>query len=225
MEELKKEQPEEVIEQRPSTKYGRTAYQEELRKAQEANGSAAYEQTASFGQGATGAYGQDMNNQSRPWENQAYTPYTETKREVKPVLARVLMVLMAVSAIINCIVSMMTIDLFAELQTIDPMVVIDVLVESNEFALLSTIGDFIFWVTIVVFVFDIMALRRAEYKTVGAILFAIFLRPAYFIWRAHLLGEKKLAGIIYAACYYGFCMIEYVIIFKKAFDLVFILGY
>ena len=217
MEELKKEQPEEVIEQRPSTKYGRTAYQEELRKAQEANGGASYEQTT--------PYGQDVNNQSRPWENQAYTPYTETKREVKPVLARVLMVLMAVSAIINCIVSMMTIDLFAELQTIDPMVVIDVLVESNEFALLSTIGDFIFWVTVVVFVFDIMALRRAEYKTVGAILFAIFLRPAYFIWRAHLLGEKKLAGIIYAICYYGFCIIEYVIIFKKAFDLVFILGY
>jgi len=217
MEEMKNEQPEEVIEQRPSTKYGRTAYQEQLRQEQAAREKGFSE----YGQQNVDAGAQ----QSWQEQYQAYTPYEEPKVQVKNTFAYILMVLVALSAIVNCVVSMMTMDVFVQLETIDVMEVVDALMESDMFAMLSSVGDLIFWPTIAFFVLDIITLSKANHKVVGAVLFAIFLRPAYFIWRAHLLGQKKLGSILYTVGYYAFCVIEYIMLFRAAFDLVLMLGY
>ena len=69
-------------------------------------------------------------------------------------------------------------------------------------------------------VLDIVQLHKAGKKITGAILFAIFLRPAYFIWRAHLLGEKKTLPIVYAVGVYLLGFVEYGIAFEKAFEMV-----
>lgn len=207
MEEIKNNQTEEVIEQRPSTKYGRTAYQEQLRREQEENVAQGYETENSFAQ--------------NPYINntyQTYTTYQEPRVVVKNTFAYILMALVAGSAIINYLASMMTMDAFNQVMSIDIEAVLDLLMVSRDFAVLSYLGDTIFWVSIVFFALDIMALYKAQYKITGAILFAILLRPAYFIWRAHLLGQKKTMGIVYTICYYGFCIFEYVIIFMKAFE-------
>lgn len=214
MEEMKNNQTEEVIEQRPSTKYGRTAYQEQLRREQEANASANDNKEDSF----QSNYEQQQTEQSSYTQYQDYTPYQEPKVEVKNLFAYILMVLVACSAIVNYVASMMTMDAFNQVQSVDINAVLDVLMTSSGFAILSYVGDMLFWVSVVFFVLDIMALYKAGKKIVGAILFAIFLRPAYFIWRAHLLGRKKVAAVIYTVSYYAFCLIEYITIFTLAFE-------
>lgn len=222
MEEMKNNQTEEVVEQRPSTKYGRTAYQEQLRREQEENAARGYAAGDASAQNPYGQEGYAQNNYSQnPYQQdayQSYTPYQEPKIAVKNTFAYILMVLVAVSAIVNFAASMMTMDTFNQIQSIDVEAVLDVLVSSSAFNALSYAGDMVFCVSVVFFVLDIMALYKAKYKITGAILFAILLRPAYFIWRAHLLGQKKTVGIIYTVCYYGFCLFEYATIFMKAFE-------
>ena len=211
MEEIKNNQNEESFEQRPSTKYGRTAYQEQLRREQQENGtlSAKQEQFAE-----QSAYEQLYTKQ------QSYASYQEQKVEVKNLYAYILMGLVAASAIVNYVVSMMTMEAFGQAQSIDINVVLDILVASTEFTILSYVGDMIFWVSVVFFVLDIMAIQKSGKKIFGAILFAIFLRPAYFIWRAHLLEEKKVIPISYAVVTYIISIAQYAVIFYASMDMV-----
>ena len=215
MEEIKNNQNDEVVEQRPSTKYGRTAYQEQLRREQQERGMQAYDNSSNSSQND---FEQNHAYHSLYTKHQSYAPYQEEKAEVKNLYAYILMALVACSAIVNYVVSMMTMEAFNQLQTVDINAVLDLLVTSTGFTMLSYVGDMFFWVSVVFFVLDIMALHKAGKKIRGAIFFAIFLRPAYFIWRAHLLGRKKVAPIIYTVCYYAFCIIEYVTIFMMAFE-------
>lgn len=214
MEEMKNNQNEEIVEQRPSTKYGRTAYQEQLRREQEENAqnynSSTNHMQNDFEQ--THAY------QSLYTQNQSYGTYAEPKTEVKNLFAHILMGLVAGSAIVNYMASMLTMEAFNVVQDIDINAVLEILIASRKFTTLSYIGDMLFWVSVVFFVLDIMAIYKAGKKIIGAILFAIFLRPAYFIWRAHLLGQKKVIPIIYTTCYFVFCLIEYITIFTMAFE-------
>lgn len=50
---------------------------------------------------------------------------------------------------------------------------------------------------IVFVVLDIIKISKAHYKITGLILFAIFLQPGYYIWRAYILNRKKTFPIIY----------------------------
>lgn len=218
MEEMKNNQNEEVVEQRPSTKYGRTAYQEQLRQEQlqkeQEGGAQTYSNSTIPPQNE---FEQNQAYQTM-YTQQAYAPYQEQKAQVKNLFAYILMVLVAGSAIVNYMASMMTMEAFNQVQSVDINAVLDILIASPGFTILSYVGDMIFWVSVVFFVLDIMALYKAGKKIVGAILFAILLRPAYFIWRAHLLGQKKVVPVIYTVCYYAFCIFEYIMIFAMAFE-------
>ncbi len=55
---------------------------------------------------------------------------------------------------------------------------------------------------IVFVILDIVKIHKQQYKITGLILFAIFLKPGYYIWRAHVLGEKKTIPVIYTI---GYC--------------------
>lgn len=218
MEEIKNNHSEEVIEQRPSTKYGRTAYQEQLRREQE--------EREKYGEKEPQFSYQQMEDRQQTYQNwqnenpyQQYTVYEVPKQEIKDVFAYILMVLVAVNGIINAIVSVMTMQAFEQVQSLDTMAVLDVLVESSLFNTLSYISDFIAMATITCLVLDIMKISRANYKVKGLILFAVFLRPLYFVWRAKILGRKKTGGIIYAVCYYGLTTAQCIWIFYAAFRL------
>lgn len=207
-----------VVEQRPSSKYGRTAYQEQLRQEQllkEQEGTAqTYNDTIS----PQNDFQQNHAYQTLYTQQQSYASYQEPKTEVKNLFAYILMILVACSAVVNYVASMMTIEAFNQVQSLDFNEVIAVLIDSTGFTMLSYVGDMFFWVSVVLFVLDIMALHKAGKKIMGAILFAILLRPVYFIWRAHLLGQKKVVPVIYTVCYYAFCLIEYITIFTMAFE-------
>lgn len=76
---------------------------------------------------------------------------------------------------------------------------------------------------IVFLVLDIVKINKAGYKITGLILFAIFLRPGYYIWRAYILGRKKTFPIIYTVSYSllvaGSVIYSVVGIFRMVFDM------
>ncbi|MGN0352074.1 MAG: hypothetical protein ACI4ES_10515 [Roseburia sp.] len=54
---------------------------------------------------------------------------------------------------------------------------------------------------IVFLILDIVQVHKKGYPITGLILFAIFFRIGYFIWRAHATKQKKTGPIIYTVCY------------------------
>lgn len=210
MDELKKdnmqEQTEAVTEQRPSTKYGRTAYQQ----AQEAS------------QSDTPLQRENMEQKQNDWQPyQAYTTYEEVKPQIKQTIAYILMALVAVSGIVDFIYNALLSRVYSMGDTMEEIIDATLSFSQEPVMLaLSTIKDIFFWAIIVCLVLDIVKLRKAGKKITGAILFAIFLRPAYFIWRAHLLGQKKLLPIIYAVAVYILKFAEWGVIVAASMEMV-----
>lgn len=226
MEELRNEKNEEqiiseepVIEQRPSTKYGRTAYQqqlqeeERLKKEQESRNPEKSEeyQENSYSFDAEKFYQQET------WKKlqMAQTP------ALKNSYVRILMVLVAVSGIIAFISNVMAAKAYEIGNTLEEVMdaILEIASQPN-YQMLTTISDCVFFIMIGLFILDISQVKRAGKSTRGMIVFAIFFRPAYFIWRAHLLGEKKTGPILYAIAIYSITFIEIWIIMQGAMDMV-----
>ena len=218
MEELKNEnvtgQPvaeEPVVEQRPSTKYGRTAYQRQLQEEQAAQAQAepVHEQP------------QQNNYQYNQPQYQQYTPYQEVLPEVKNWPAYVLMVLVAISTAISFAINTFLSQAYSMGNSLEEVIDATLaLSEQPTVLVLSTISDVIFVATVALFVFDLMQLRRAGKKIGGAIAFAILLRPVYFIWRAHLLGQKKAMPVVYTVLVYMISFAQYYVLLSASMEMV-----
>ena len=208
MEDLDQKKEEAVIEQRPSTKYGRTAYQQQLQEEQKEKEQEMVdrEDTVESSPYQQNPYQQNPYEQyqQNPYQQYtSYTPYQEPKKEVKKVFANILMVIVAVAAVVNLITTYMVLDAYYMGNSVEEVVQITLAIaEQPLYVVISTIADFLLMAAIALLILDIIQLSRAKMKITGAILFAIFLRPAYFIWRAHLLGQKKTAPIVYCVMVY-----------------------
>ena len=205
MEELKNEnvaeQPvaeESVVEQRPSTKYGRTAYQQQLQEEQAAQG------------------------QSDPVQQyQQYTPYQEVLPEVKSWPAYVLMALVAIATVVNFVTNVFLSQAYTMGNNLEEVIDATLALSEHPTVLaLSTLNDVIFIARVACLVIDIMQLHKAGKKIGGAIAFAILLRPAYFIWRAHLLGQKKALPIIYAIVVYLVTIAQFGVLMSASMEMV-----
>lgn len=214
MDELKKENvagqsgmEEHTQEQRPSTKYGRTAYQQQMQEASQSD--------MPLQQG-------NMEQKQNDWQPyQTYTPYEEVKPQIKQTIAYILMALVAVSGIVDFIYNALLSRVYSMGDTMEE--IIDATFSFSQepvMLVLSTVKDILLWAIIVCLVLDIIKLRKAGKKITGAILFAIFLRPAYFIWRAHLLGQKKVLPIIYAVVVYILKAAEWGVIVAASMEMV-----
>ena len=68
-------------------------------------------------------------------------------------------------------------------------------------ALPSTpLDSVILWLRLLTFLFlilDVRELNKSGYPITGALLFGLFFRIGYFIWRAHLIGAKKAPAVVY----------------------------
>jgi len=218
MEELKNENvteqevlEEPVIEQRPSTKYGRTAYQQQLKEEQ-----AQVEQEAV----QSNEYQQNQSTYNQPQQN-AYSIYEEAKPTVKDIYTYLIMVLVVLSTIVTFIINVILSEAYSMGNTLQEVVDATIAISQEpKVLLLSTASDVLFWLTVVFLVLDIMQLSRAGKKIGGAIVFAIFLRPAYFIWRAHLLGNKKTVPIIYAILVYMITFTQYYVLLSASMEMV-----
>lgn len=212
---LKEQETEEpVIEQRPSTKYGRTAYQQQLKEEQEKAAKEALE--------ATGGVEYHQTYQQSSYQNQGfYTSYEEPQPALKKTYVTVLMVLIAISGVIAFISNVMAAEAYTMGDTLEEITDAILMIASQPvYQGLTMISDTVFFAMIAFFVLDISQLRRAGKNTRGAIFFAIFLRPAYFIWRAHLLGEKKTVPIIYMVIFYMVMFAEIYIVMQGAMEMV-----
>ena len=241
------EQPvaeEPVVEQRPSTKYGRTAYQQQLQEEQAAWNQAVQESSEpaqnqpqqtgyQYWEGSQNPYQQNgerpyqqyQNQYNQPQFNQPqyqqYTPYEEAKPEVKEWIAYVLMGLVAALGVLSFIGTMMGLGAYGNAESLEDMyTLLGMMIETPGYEMLALITDLVRYATIAFLVLDIFQLHKAGKKIGGAIAFAIFLRPAYFIWRAHLLGNKKTLPIIFAVCVFLLSFVEYGIAFAEAFEMV-----
>ena len=217
VEESVKEEP--IAEQRPSTKYGRTAYQQQLKEEQEAAQKIAQEAQVNAYWEHEQAY-QDY--QQNVWANQNTSgSYVEKEPAVKKKYAIILMILIAISTIIAFATNIMAAEAYEMGNTLEEVMdAILVIASQSEYGILITISDTIFFVMIAFFILDILQIKKAGKKTKGAILFAIFLRPAYFVWRAHLLGEKKTIPIIYMLSLYGITFTELYIVMQGVMEMV-----
>lgn len=218
MEELKNENvteqavlEESVIEQRPSTKYGRTAYQQQLKEEQ-----AQVEQETV----QSNDYQQNQSPYNQQQQN-AYSIYEEAKPAVKDIYTYLTMVLVVLSTIVTFIINMILSEAYSMGNTLQEVVDATIAISQEpKVLLLSTASDVLFWLTVVFLVLDIMQLSRAGKKIGGAIAFAIFLRPAYFIWRARLLGNKKTVPIIYAILVYMITFTQYYVLLSASIEMV-----
>ena len=225
MDELKNEnvteQPvveEPVVEQRPSTKYGRTAYQQQAQEEQpqqndsQQGGERPYQQYQQSNQ--------YQNSYNQPQYN-AYTAYEEPKPEVKNWPAYVLMVLVALSVIVGFVMNAIISQAYGMGNSLEEVLDATIaLSQQPNVLVLSTITDILFWITVALLVFDIIQLHKAGKKIGGAIAFAILLRPAYFIWRAHLLGQKKALPIVYTVIVYLVSFAQYFVLLSASMEMV-----
>lgn len=217
MEELKNEN---VVEQRPSTKYGRTAYQQQLQEEQAAQAESQQNNAQSW-EGLQNPYQKSENMQSVERPYQQYTAYQEVKPAVKKWPAHVLMVLVVLATMLSFAVNVFLSQAYSMGNTLEEVVDATIaLSEEPTIMVLASISDLIFIVTVALLAIDIIQLRKAGKKTGGAIAFAILLRPAYFIWRAHLLGEKKVFPILYAVIVYMISIAQYYVLLSASMDMV-----
>ena len=209
MEELKNEN---VVEQRPSTKYGRTAYQQQLQEKQ-------------------AAQSEMQQNKEQPWEglqnpyqsnaNRQYTAYQEVNPAIKKWPTHVLMVLVVLATILSFAVNVFLSKAYSMGNTLEEVVDATIALSQEPMVMvLTSISDLIFWMTVACLVIDIMQLNKVGKKIGGAIAFAIFLRPAYFIWRAYLLREKKVVPIIYAVIVYMVSFTQYYVLLSASMEMV-----
>lgn len=235
-EEVVVEEP--VVEQRPSTKYGRTAYQQQLQEEQAAQGQSEATQSQpqqtgyQYWEGAHNPYQQSGNPQGeRPYQQyqnqynqqqyQQYTTYQEPQAEVRPLYASISMVLVLLSTIITFITDIGLMPAYQEAGSIEELMNLTIeIAQTSRMLMLSSISDVLFWLTVGFLVLDIIQLHKAGKKIGGAIAFAILLRPAYFIWRAHLLGQKKLKPILYTVAVYAISVIEIVVLMSASMEMV-----
>ena len=84
----------------------------------------------------------------------------------------------------------------------------------------SGISSLLSLATLIFFIVDIVMVHKGNYKITGLILFAIFLKAGYFIWRAHILGRKKVVPIIYTVAYVLLNIVSIIFIFAMAFSMI-----
>ena len=240
-------------EQKPSQKYGRTAYQQQMQEqAQQTNQQYAgvqYQQSSQQYEGnpyqqSNQQYGGNPYQQSNqqyggnPYQqqNQQYggpqyqQPYwqqgaaQQTHGTVKDVFCYILLALIPIGIAIDTWASALTVNAMRgwDMTNMSGMMqAIEDLANTPIYSTLSLLSNFLFIGTVIVLVLDIVNIRKENYKITGLILFAIFLRPAYWLWRAHILGRKKTVPVIYTIAMYALTIAEFVWVYIQVYGIVF----
>ncbi len=64
---------------------------------------------------------------------------------------------------------------------------------------LSLFNSFLSIAILVISIVDIVQVHKQNYPIMGLVLFTIFFKPGYFIWRAYVLKQPKLIPVLYTA--------------------------
>ena len=176
-----------------------------------------------YGNGSYGQPNQPYGNGNYGQPNQSYgnplygRPAEKRKEPVGSLYAYILMALVAVSVIISIFNYLAVFDAMKKAPSFDYAAIFRMLQNDPGYTGLALISQCVTIATIIFLVLDIVKIYRANYKVTGLILFAIFLRPAYFIWRAYLLGKKKAFPIVFTIFAYG---IPFIMVFYFSYQMV-----
>ena len=91
---------------------------------------------------------------------------------------------------------------------------------SGNYVIFSLLSYALLAAFIIFVVIDIVKINKQNYKILGLILFAIFLKPGYYVWRAHLLKRKMAFPIVYTVLYSLLIIAEIGFSMMQAFGLV-----
>lgn len=242
-------------EQRPSQKYGRTAYQQQMQEQQRQYEGVRYEQSnQQYGSNPYGQPNQQYGSNSYGQPNQQYgsnpygqpnqqygsNPYQQPNQQyggnqyqqpywnqgatqpahgtVKDIFCYIVLIATLLGTVTSYFSLKFEIDIINAMSTTNMYSAIEDLTSSPGYSVLSACANILTLATIVFVVLDIIQIQKANYKITGLILFAIFLRPAYWIWRAHVLGQKKTVPIIYAIVVYGIQFVQFIWAFVQIYS-------
>ncbi len=82
------------------------------------------------------------------------------------------------------------------------------------YSVYSTLSSLLGLAVLVFAIIDIVHVHKKGYPILGMILFTIFCKPGYFIWRAYVVKQKKLLPVLYTVAY----VLIYIIYFFWCFS-------
>ncbi len=178
------------------------------------NGPYSYGQNQNYGQNGPYNYGQYQNYGQQPFVNPqaAYQQAAPVQETVSNVFYYILMTLTAVSALITIIFSMSLINATFSAENLDVILsqnfynvyssLMDTYSASAGASVIYTLLTYALGFSILAFsIIDIVTVHKKGYPILGLILFTIFLKPGYFIWRAHVVKQKKTLPVVFTICY------------------------
>lgn len=141
----------------------------------------------------------------------AYRPAEPVREPVSNVFCYILMALTAISAIIGIIAArglitnmFSSIDLNA-IAGEDFMSMYSSMMNSFAnapgYSAYSVLNSLLGFAIIVISIIDIVHVHKKGYPILGMILFTIFCKPGYFIWRAYVLKQKKTVPVLFTVAY------------------------
>lgn len=158
-----------------------------------------------------------------PYGQQPYMGYGAPQPQygtVKDIFCYILLVIMPLRVLLSIIATKMSFGALDGYESvIDGSYMTSLM--SGSYSALSAISNLL-WVAYIVFIIiDIVMVHKANYKITGLILFAIFLNPGYYIWRAHVLGRKKTVPIIYTVLFSILYLVNIIYAFYMSFQMAF----
>ena len=178
--------------------------------------------------------GQQYYGDQQPYANPQTAP-RQAQTAAQPVSNIFYYILMALTAISTIATIAVVISMFNSLidgslaASIDPeslsqegyaslyALLLDYMANTPIYSAYSVFNSVFRFGIIVVSVIDIVVVRQKGYPILGMVLFTIFFKPGYFIWRAHVTKQRQLVPILFTVFY----VLLYVGYFFWCFFLVF----
>ena len=79
--------------------------------------------------------------------------------------------------------------------------IMELFMNSPTYSLYSVFNSVFRFAIIVISVIDIVLVRQKGYSILGLVLFTIFCKPGYFLWRAYVTKQKKLLPLLFTIFY------------------------
>lgn len=167
-------------------------------------------QQGSYQQQAGQQYGQPNYNPQSAYQSYNQQGYQNGYWNPQPqhgpvtdVFCYILLVIMPLRVIISMITTGMSISSldYSAMNDYSSLILGISEMMDGTYMLLSNLSNLLFVAFIVLVIVDIVKIHKANYKITGLILFAIFLNPGYYIWRAYVLGRKKTVPVLYTVVY------------------------
>ncbi len=176
-----------------------------------------------YGQNSNYNNGQYYGGQQYANPQTAYSPAEPAGEPVTNTFCYILMALTAISAIIGIIAAKGIItNMFASVDfnaiagddfasTYSSMM--NSFANAPGYSAYSVLNSLLGFAIIVISIIDIVHVHKKGYPILGMILFTIFCKPGYFIWRAYVLKQKKTVPVLYTVAF----VLLYIIYFFWSF--------